>query len=301
METLRIAIVAHDYPSPEDWHKGAFVQARANLYERMGHQVAVWSRQYRQSVDSNYDVVAVHYPLPEYAIPVSDAFPKSTPKVAFLHGSEVIRLPREYKKFWWQWMNRGRVQRFLRRCDAVVTCSRWMQKEIEAETGLRPQVIPNPVDPELFPLMEHTTERGLCLRGHHRKYGTDLIDGLPGIDILEPNYHRWELPELLGRYGFFVAPSRLEGQGLMACEAAATGMPVLSTHVGGIPEFLDVGLHHLVLNVETAYFIEEIQELLGRLPLSGGMAKVIRHSVLNQCGPAVTVEKDIQLFKRLMG
>ncbi|HVY72544.1 MAG TPA: glycosyltransferase family 4 protein [Candidatus Paceibacterota bacterium] len=59
--------------------------------------------------------------------------------------------------------------------------------------------------------------------------------------------HR-ELPQFLERADIFIRPSRSEGMGNAFIEAMAAGLPIIGTHVGGIPDFLKDG--------ETGYVAE---------------------------------------------
>ncbi|MFQ5908408.1 MAG: glycosyltransferase family 4 protein [Thermoplasmata archaeon] len=306
METLEIAVITHTYPS-EGIHAGAFTQARVELYREMGHAVDLFVRGTEEpSSPRNYDVVAAHYPLPEYVIPTARRFLPGTPVVAYLHGSEAItRGVRDFHPY--RMKSRWQLKRFLRECQASVTESRWMQQEIRKYLGVTAEVIPNPVDPSLFPLMLHSTRKGLCLRGRGWKYGTDLLETiLPSladrdiiVDNLDPVYSRLELPKLLANYGFFVLPSRMEGQGVMACEAAATGMPVVATNVGGIPEFIIDNESTLCPPSSATELESSIVEMWGKLPLDEERRAGIRESILAICGPEVTVDRDIELFRSL--
>ncbi len=306
METLNIAVITHTYPS-EGSHAGAFTQARVELYRNMGHEVDLFVRGTKEPSDPrNYDVVAAHYPLPEYVIPTARRFLPRTPIVAYLHGSEAIaRGVQDFHPY--RIKARWQLKRFLRECQASVTESRWMQRQIRKYLGVTAIIIPNPVDPSLFPLMLHPTRKGLCLRGRGWKYGTNLLETiLPSlaargiiVDNLDPVYSRLELPALLANYGFFVMPSRLEGQGVMACEAAATGMPVVATNVGGIPEFIIDNESTLYPPSTPTELGRSIVDMWGKLPLDEERRAGIRESILSVCGPEVTVARDIELFRSL--
>lgn len=50
-----------------------------------------------------------------------------------------------------------------------------------------------------------------------------------------------QIPEELAQSHVFVLPSLEEGQGLVVLEAQATGIPVIATNVGGIPDFIKNG------------------------------------------------------------
>ena len=307
MEGLRIAVVSHDYPT-EQSHGGAFVQARVDLYRKMGHQVDVFSRRISSPQSSptkaGYDVIAAHYPLPEFVIPKALSLAEATPIVAYLHGAESIRrgFPTPYRL-----RVKREVSRFLPRCRARVVPSKWMAEKVMEYIGFGSTVIPNPIDPGLFRLAPAPQEiRGLCLRGTANKYGVDVLRKalrhLPSeakVTILEPKYARSDLPALLSKYSYFIAPSRVEAQGLMMCEAMATGMPVITTRAGCIPEFVTNGDGIFIDELTPNGVATAIQAMHRRLPLDSGSREGIRRRILERCGPAVTVEKDIALFAGL--
>ena len=297
---MRIAVVAHDYPTPGS-NAGAFIQARVDLYRRMGHAVDVYARQHRNAWRPA-DVIQVHYPLPEYNIPFVREHRGTAPVVVFLHGAEAIWTPG--KPLLWGARARSATRRFVKSCDAAVTVSRWMQAQVEAYLGLKPIVIPNVVDPQLFAIFDGARPpNALCLRGRLVKYGVDvlraaidqgLLDG-KRVRILDPKFPRAELPALLRDYEVFVAPSRLEGQGLMACEACVSGVKVTTTRVGGIPEFFEE---------DDAVFITELTPEAIAAALARTFAwrpdlQALRERMLARCGPEATVRKEVDLMESL--
>ncbi len=319
METLKICIVSRTYPKLGD-HRGAFVQARVELYRKMGHEVSLCIQDDGKAWDVgarwDYNIVAVHTPLPDWGIPVGREFKRrGLPVVAFVHGSEAIHIPvlwdPKFSAFAWT-QKMAKRNFLLFDCRAIVTESNWMYRKATDYFGTpfsgKVHVIPNPVDPELFPLIEHAIpESGVCIRGDHPKYGVDVLRKVmrlwpdSPVEILEPKFSRAELQGVLRNYGFFVAPSRMEGQGLMACEAAATGMGVVTTTVGGIPEFISSSKHILIDRLNSHNLAAAIQLMSVRcLRSTESFRNLIREDVLSRCGPDATVKYDIDLFRKLM-
>lgn len=61
----------------------------------------------------------------------------------------------------------------------------------------------------------------------------------PGVEFLGD---RWDVARLLGMADLFVLPSRWEGMPLSILEAMREGVPVVASHVGGIPELVEHGV-----------------------------------------------------------
>jgi len=71
-----------------------------------------------------------------------------------------------------------------------------------------------------------------------------------------------ELPAVFNEYGYFVAPSRTEAQGVTMCEAMACGLPVIATKVGGIPEFVVDRFNGLLVPPENPKELRKVVKLL---------------------------------------
>ena len=60
------------------------------------------------------------------------------------------------------------------------------------------------------------------------------------IELTGPHTER-EVADLMRSHDVFVLFSHFETQGIVLLEAMATGMPVVATRVGGIPEIVEAG------------------------------------------------------------
>ena len=286
-EKLAIAAITHIYPEARK-HAGAFVQARVDLYRRMGHAVDVFPPGTHVDDPAKYDVAVTHYPLPGHEIDESKrCLEKSVPVVAYIHGAEGISVGiKDLHPY--RMRTRRELREFLPECGAIVVASRWMRSEVRKYLGMESVVIPNPVDDVLFRLAEPKTTKGVCLRGSGRKYGTDVLrkaleQHVPEsieVDILEPHFARSELPALLQNYAYFVAPSRMEGQGLMACEAMATGMPLVTTRVGAIPEFVKEDEGVFIEKLNPRGVAEALSRISKIVPVSEEKRRFLRERIL---------------------
>jgi len=63
-------------------------------------------------------------------------------------------------------------------------------------------------------------------------------------------HQRQELDRLYKRAHFFVLPTRAECFSIALCEANAYGLPVVSTHTGGLPELVREGVSGFLLPIE---------------------------------------------------
>jgi glycosyltransferase involved in cell wall biosynthesis len=68
------------------------------------------------------------------------------------------------------------------------------------------------------------------------------IAGIPGREYVHMLGERKDVESILASLDAFALTSRTEGLPLVLLEAMATGLPVLSTAVGGIPDLLEDGV-----------------------------------------------------------
>lgn len=70
------------------------------------------------------------------------------------------------------------------------------------------------------------------------------------VHFLHQSIEHDRMPRVYSRFGYFVAPSRTEAQGLAMCEAMACGLPIIAASTGGIPEFVKNGVNGLLVQPE---------------------------------------------------
>ncbi len=225
------------------------------------------------------------------------------------------------------------VRRFLHRSPRVVFVSDWMRRAAERHTAARyghAVVIPNPIDMGLFRYQWRADRlpHGVTIRSlNSRKYGVDLavraMTVARGADLdvigtgsLEPGLRRLasrlgapvrfrptsiphaELPSVHGTYGFFVAASRVEAQGVAMCEAMASGLPVIATRVGGIPEFVTHGVSGLLADPGDWRGIgAAVSELVADPAVARRISEGARQAVAETCDAAVIVPRELALLR----
>ncbi len=225
--------------------------------------------------------------------------------------------------------------RFIRQSQVSVFVSEWMLRTAEKHAMGRfanGRVIPNPVDTELFSYHTPTDPtKVICLRSFtNNKYGIDtaikafagekdLTLAIFGKGRLYPRFYRLikdsrssarlhdasishsSIPGLYHDYGIFVAPSRVEAQGVSMCEAMSAGLPVVATHVGGIPEFVRHGTDgYLVPPNDPEALIVALRKLAEDKNRFVEMSRNARQHMEEKCGGEVICQMEIEAFRNAM-
>ncbi len=102
---------------------------------------------------------------------------------------------------------------------------------------------------------------------------TDRLDLREHVEFLG---ERSDVPALLARAGFFVSSSRTEGVSLTLLEAAAVGLPIVTTAVGGSPEVVEEGRTGFLVAPEQP---SELAEAMTRMCRSRD-----RWTMMGRCG-----------------
>ncbi len=101
----------------------------------------------------------------------------------------------------------------------------------------------------------------------------------------------------------FVLPSRMEGCPNALLEAAAAGLPIVATAVGGVPEVVRDGQEALLVPPEggPAGLAEAVEKLLADPALSARLAAAARQRVAERFSPPRAAEQHTALCERLSG
>ncbi|TBH21905.1 N-acetyl-alpha-D-glucosaminyl L-malate synthase BshA [Thermus thermamylovorans] len=254
----------------------------------------------REAARLGLELVHTHYAIP-HAAAAYLAFGEGFPLVHTLHGTDVSLLGMDPAFH-------GPTKRALRAARATTAVSRALAREAERAFGVRPAVIHNAVDPERFRprperkglyaeegewLLLHASnfrpikrvpdivrafakvrrkvEARLLLLGKGPEEGearrvAEELGVLPFVTFHPPTPRP---EEVLGAADLFLLASEEESFGQAALEALASGVPVVATAVGGVPELVTPEVGRLVELGDLEGYAEAILELLASPDLPG--------------------------------
>jgi glycosyltransferase involved in cell wall biosynthesis len=106
--------------------------------------------------------------------------------------------------------------------------------------------------------------------------------------------------ELTARASVVLVPSRLEGFGLVALEAALMARPVIASHVGGLPEVVEDGVSGLLFDPDDpAALADAIKLLVTHSALARSMGRAGRRRALQRFSGARHVGEWDALYRRI--
>jgi len=282
------------------------------------------------------DIVIDHAPHLKYSSCYHALLCRKYPVVSWFHGGDVM-LHVEGENFLKSIMRVLLNSVFLRFDMNYVAVSHWMKRiamhncQFNADKF---RIIPNYVDEDLFKCHNRDFSgepKIISLRDLGPKYGIDM--GIKALNNIKENFiwdiygvgydpkyveylkeliktdkiciHERRLPhneiaKLYSEYDLFLAPSREEAQGVAMVEAMMTGMPVVATTVGGIPEFVDPNCGFVVKPE-----VEEIkQAVLSFMHLDSEKKKVMSSNAAikgrETSSYEYTIKKELELIKEIV-
>ena len=112
---------------------------------------------------------------------------------------------------------------------------------------------------------------------------------------------RDDIRRVLGTCDLFVLPSVSEGLGTVLLEAAAAGIPIIATRVGGIPDIIQNGKHGLLVQPRSPdELAQHILDLYHDRTRGAELARCAREFVLENFSETLLVDKTLALYERLM-
>ncbi len=277
------------------------------------------------------DLVHTHYAIP-HAAAAYLAFGEGFPQVHTLHGTDVSLLGLDPAFH-------GPTKRALQAARATTAVSRALAKEAEKAFGVRPRVIHNAVDPGRFrPRPERKrlyADEGEWLLLHasnfrpikrvpdlvrafakvRRKVKARLLLLGKGPEEAEARRVAEELgvtpwvtfhpptpypEEVLGAGDLFLLASEEEAFGQAALEALASGVPVVATAVGGVPELVTPEVGRLVELGDLEGFAEAVLSLLAS-PQLPQMRRRARAHAVEGFHPERITRQYLEVYEKALG
>lgn len=249
---------------------------------------------------------------------------RTVPLVTTLHGSDV-RFGRRGA------LARSRFRDVLQRSTAVTAVSRWLaQGAMEVCPDVTPIVAPMPAATELFHpdgaprgdrllfVGRANAQKGLesliralgCMRSNA---SLDIVGDGAGRAPLErlggeigvAQRLRWHgalpQPELAGLYraaAALVVPSIDEGLGLVAVEGQLSGVPVVASNSGGLPDIVQDGCTGLLVPPgEPAALARTLDDLLARPDRGAALGAAGRAHALATFSPDAVAQRYAELYR----
>lgn len=132
--------------------------------------------------------------------------------------------------------------------------------------------------------------------GRHFDDDTAPLRDLPNVSLERGFVGPAELSSVLSQSGIALVPTRWDSQGMMMGESMAAGMVPVTNAVAAIPEFVDDESGVLAGSDDHVGLAEGIAGLVENPDRFLAMSKAAFARVKTQCGPAQTVERELELF-----
>ena len=143
--------------------------------------------------------------------------------------------------------------------------------------------------------------------GRHNSIDERLLESVMGRNGTRKHVQMlghvpWQkLADLYRHAGVFVMPSHYETFGISVIEAMAFGLPVVATHVGGLPEVVEDGVTGiLVPPKDSKALAEALLQLLRDPDLSARMGQAGRERVRSEFTVDRIVSQTLDVYKSVV-
>jgi glycosyltransferase involved in cell wall biosynthesis len=99
----------------------------------------------------------------------------------------------------------------------------------------------------------------------------------------------------------FIYPSRHEGLGSTLLDALEFGLPIVATHVGGIPEIVEDGSNGFLCEVDDIGAMVDAVLALSRDPDLTGRIAAVNRTKAERFSPGRMTDRYADLYQRLLG
>ncbi len=141
----------------------------------------------------------------------------------------------------------------------------------------------------------------ICGRGELNEYLHDLVEKLGAEDRIRFLGYRKDIPDVMNAADIYAHPSRREGLGLASLEAMAAGLPLVTSNVQGIPDYVENGVTGFMCDpMDVEAYKENLQRLIFDPSLRERIGKVNLDRV-KKYDVAVIERTLYEIFRRLMG
>lgn len=101
--------------------------------------------------------------------------------------------------------------------------------------------------------------------------------------------------------GCYIFPSHSEGMPISVLEAMAAGLPVVTSAVGGLPDFFSDYMGHMVEGYDSADFAEAVEKIFNDQETSLEMSEFNFHYAREHFSPRVIVVRLKKIYRSLSG
>jgi glycosyltransferase involved in cell wall biosynthesis len=127
-----------------------------------------------------------------------------------------------------------------------------------------------------------------------------LAQAIPRARVILAGF-RLDIEKWFQAFDIFVHAPRLEAYGLVLAEASSTGVPVIATNVGGIPDLVREGCNGMLVPPEAPEFLADALE---RLILDDGLRQLLsmqaRQLALAEFGAELQAQRHLRLYQDLV-
>ncbi len=304
------------------------------LFQYPPYTLALASRMAEVAERYALDILHVHYAIPHSisaylarGILASNGI--RIPIATTLHGTDITLVGTDRSYFL--------ITKFaIEQSDGVTAVSHYLSEQMRAVFGIEKpvRVIYNSVNLEHYKIRPHQNEEPTlihvsnfrpvkrvldCVRvlaalrkripvrlrmvgdGPDRGPAERLAHELGVSDFVEFPGKCHNIAETVGRADVLLLPSELESFGLAALEAIASGVPVVSTRVGGIPEVLTDGVNGFLCEVgDVDAMAGRAYDIITNDALRGRLVKAGRETAETRFSTEIIVPKYEEFYEELI-